>query len=113
MKEQNHPDQVEENKMGGIGPIYTKHFVTGESCGAHIRILAQVTLPVGSSLGVHTHSGEREVYHILSGKALYQDDEQTYEIAAGDTTVCLDGHSHGISNIGEEDLVWVAAVIRD
>ena len=48
----------------------------------------------------------------MSGKALYTDNGKTYEVKAGDTTFCADGESHGIENIGDEDLNFIALIIK-
>ena len=61
------------------------------------RILT-LTLPVGSSIGLHTHTGNCEIIHVLSGRGVCHDD-------AGMTHYCPEGHTHGIDNTGAEPLV--------
>lgn len=48
---------------------------------------------------------------ILSGTGLYTDDGKTYEVHAGDTTYCADGHCHGLENTGDGDLKFMALII--
>ena len=83
---------------------------TGE---AHVRTAVQdgmgriltLTLPVGASIGLHTHQGNCEIIHVLSGSGVCHDDGTDIPIAAGATLYCPEGHTHGIDNTGAEPLV--------
>ena len=101
-----------KNKAGGKGEIYITHLLTQKEMVGQCGMFAKVVVPPGSSLGVHPHNGNTETYHILQGKALYTDNSETYEVKPGDTTFCADGDSHGIENIGDEDLIFVALIIN-
>ena len=68
------------------------------------RILT-LTLPVGSSIGLHTHQGNCEIIHVLSGSGVCHDDGTDVAISAGMTHYCPEGHTHGIDNTGREPLV--------
>ena len=102
-----------KNKAGGKGEIQITHllpphFFPTENC----QMFASVVIPAGASIGVHKHNGNTETYHILQGKALYTDNEKTYEVGVGETTFCADGESHGIENIGDEYLKFIALIIK-
>ena len=56
------------------------------------------------------HHGETEVYHILSGEGIYQDNNKTYPVQAGMTTFCEDGSGHAVSCSGKEPLVFLAMI---
>ena len=102
-----------KNKAGGKGEIQITHllppnfFATG-----NCQMFASVVIPAGASIGNHPHNGNTETYHILQGKALYTDNGKTYEVGVGDTTFCADGDEHGIENIGEEDLKFIALIVK-
>ena len=68
--------------------------------------------PFGKSnlISYHEHRGETEVYHILSGEGLYQDNDKTYPVEAEMTTFCEDGNGHAISCKGDEPLVFLAMI---
>ena len=68
------------------------------------RILT-LTLPVGSSIGLHTHTGNCEIIHVLSGSGVCHDDGTDVPLTAGMTHYCPEGHTHGIDNTGAEPLV--------
>ena len=72
--------------------------------------LAKVTILPGDELPYHEHHGETEVYHILSGEGIYQDNNKTYPMQAGMTTFCEDGSGHAVSCSGKEPLVFLAMI---
>ena len=100
-----------KNKAGGKGEIFITHLLTPEEMVGKCGMFAKVRIPVGASLGVHQHVGTNETYHLLQGKGLYTDNGKTYEVKAGETTFCADGDTHGIENIGDEDLIFIALII--
>lgn len=101
-----------KNKAGGKGEIYITHLLTQNEMDGQCGMFAKVVVPKNSSLGEHFHHGNTETYHILQGKALYTDNDKKYEVKPGDTTFCADGSMHGIENIGEEDLIFIALIIN-
>ena len=101
-----------EKKAGGKGTISITHLLPSNYPTENCQMFASVVLPSGASIGNHKHNGNSETYHILSGKALYTDNGKTYEVGVGDTTFCADGDSHGIENIGDEDLKFIALIIK-
>ena len=75
-----------------------------------VTLFAKVTILPGDELSYHEHHGETEVYHILSGEGLYQDNDKTYPVEAEMTTFCEDGNGHAISCKGDEPLVFLAMI---
>lgn len=101
----------EKNKAGGKGEITIEKLLSAKELDGKCGMFAKVTVPPGASLGIHEHHGNTETYHILQGKALYNDNGKDVEIGVGKTTFCADGEKHGIENIGDEDLVFMALII--
>ena len=99
-----------EKPSGGEGYILKEALLGAEELGAHCKMFSKVTLPPHSELGHHEHHGETEVYHILSGEGIYQDNNKTYPVQAGMTTFCEDGSGHAVSCAGEEPLVFLAMI---
>lgn len=104
--------QKAQNKAGGKGEITIAHLLTPAELDGKCAMFAKVTIPPGCSIGIHEHHGNTETYHILSGKALYNDNGREIHIGAGATTFCPDGEQHGIENEGSEDLVFMALIIN-
>ena len=106
---------IEQNTVSakkGKGEIFITHLLTQKEMLDKCGMFASVRIPVGASLNVHQHVDTNETYYILQGKGLYTDNGKTYEIKAGDTTYCADGDTHGIENIGDEDLIFIALIIK-
>ena len=100
-----------KNKAGGKGEIFITQLLTPAEMVGKCEMFAKVRIPVGASLGVHQHVGNNETYHILQGTAAYTDNKEVYAVKAGDTTFCADGDFHGIENLGDEDLIFIALII--
>lgn len=106
---------IEQNTVTakkGKGEIFITHLLTPKEMLGKCAMFARVRVPVGASLNVHQHVNTNETYYILQGKALYTDNGATYEVKAGDTTYCADGDTHGIENIGDDDLIFIALIIN-
>lgn len=86
---------IREHANGGKGRLIIQPILSDAELGNKCRLYARVTIPVGSSMGLHTHSGDGE----------------TREVGPGDATFCADGHNHAIENIGDTDLVLMALII--
>lgn len=102
-----------EHMAGGNGHALIRHILGKEELKDKGRLYAEVTLEPGCSVGYHTHHNESETYYILSGEGNYDDDGRIRPVKAGDITYTPDGHSHGLSNSGTENLVFMALIIYD
>ena len=107
------PPKIIEHANGGKGRIILQPIAGPDILKDKCRVYVKATLEKGCSMGVHKHKGDREIYHILSGKALYTDNDKTYEMNPGDSACCENGNSHGIENIGEENLVFIGLILYD
>ena len=66
--------------------------------------VAQITLPVGASIGYHTPDDSYEVIYVLSGCGTCYDGDQVYPVSAGMVQYCPQFDGHSIVNTGTEDL---------
>ena len=62
----------------------TEKLLEGERLSGKVTLFAKVTILPGDELPYHEHHGETEAYHILSGAGMYQDNDKTYPVQAGD-----------------------------
>ena len=96
--------------FNSLSPTVVPHFKGGEG-EAQVRTAVSdgmgriLTLPVGSSIGLHTHTGNCEIIHVLSGRGVSHEDGTDVPLTAGMTHYCPEGHTHGIDNTGTEPLV--------
>lgn len=102
-----------ENRAGGKGTMHIERLLSKEECGETISMYAKVTVDVNSSIGVHTHVNDGESYYILEGKAKYIENGTESILNAGDITYTGHGSSHGIENIGEIPLVFMALISKE
>ena len=96
----------------GRGSVYLDHLLEGEDLNNKCSLFARVTIKPGDALHVHPHEGEAESYYILQGTGLYTDNDREYLVSAGCVTYTGDGEKHGIKNVGEDDLVFIALIIN-
>jgi mannose-6-phosphate isomerase-like protein (cupin superfamily) len=58
----------------------------------------------GSAIGYHEQH-EDEIYYVLSGRGMMKVDDKDFEVGPGDAVLTRPGSSHGLKQIGTEDLV--------
>jgi mannose-6-phosphate isomerase-like protein (cupin superfamily) len=61
-------------------------------------------LKPGSGIGYHEQK-EDEIYYVLSGRGMMTIDGKEFEVGAGTAILTRPGSSHGLKQIGTEDLV--------
>ena len=58
----------------------------------------------GSAIGYHLQR-EDEIYYVLSGRGMMTIDGKEFEVGPGDAVLTRPGSSHGLKQIGRDDLV--------
>lgn len=92
------------NCHGGEGVLrHMEVFGQGEFQAA-IRFMNYTVLPPGTSIGLHRHGNDQEVYVILQGRGEMELDGQVLPAQPGDVYVNAPGGTHGLRNTGREDL---------
>jgi mannose-6-phosphate isomerase-like protein (cupin superfamily) len=61
-------------------------------------------MKAGSAIGYHLQA-EDEIYYILSGKGSMTIDGKNFDVGPGDAILTRTGSSHGLKQVGTEDLV--------
>jgi uncharacterized cupin superfamily protein len=62
--------------------------------------------PGASSCPYHAHSGQSELYLVLSGSGKFRSPGGLTDLNSGDAVYCGPGEPHQIINDGEKDLVF-------
>lgn len=86
--------------------------------GAYRRMVVQegplragvLALAAGAEIDEHAHLESSEVFHIVSGRAIFDIDDVPHELAPGDLLFVGAGERHGIRVHADEPLVMVIAV---
>ena len=102
--------EKKERMRDGEGTVSIVHLVDCEG-EKNIRMLAELTLPPGASIGSHRHEGETEYFLVLSGGGRLNDDGTEKAVKAGDTIITGNGASHSIKNTGADPLVMHAVIV--
>lgn len=101
-----------KNRCGGKGTMHIERLLPPEILKEHVKMYAKVTIDINSSLGYHEHVDDGECYYILQGTALYNDNGEEKVLTSGACTFTPAGSGHGIENIGEEALVFMALILK-
>ena len=75
--------------------------------------IANVTLGPDAEAEYHEHFGESEIYYIIEGVGLYNDNGTEEMVFEGDVTFTPEGDGHGMKNIGDDELRFVAITVLD
>jgi len=104
--------KVLEAHRGGKGHVIIKCLLGDKELDGKCELYAEVTLKPDCSIGYHEHKGESETYYILSGEGEYNDNGVSTIVRGGDVTFTSSGNGHGIENVGNKDLVFMALIIK-
>jgi mannose-6-phosphate isomerase-like protein (cupin superfamily) len=102
--------EQKEKMRDGEGTVTLTHFVDG-STQHHARMLAEITLPPGASIGKHQHDGETEYFIFLEGTGTVNDNGAETPIKPGDVMITGDGAFHDVKNTGSVPLVFNALIV--
>ena len=105
--------ETREQMRGGTGQVRLEHIVPNEKLPSKARLFSVTTLEKDCGIGLHEHNGESEVYYVLEGEGVLEDNGVKTTFRKGDCHVCGDGCSHALSNEKEEPLILVAAIILE
>lgn len=89
---------------GGEGEVSAKMFMDEKG-----KIMLS-RLPVGASIGMHTHTASSEMNYVISGEGKAVCDGKDEVLKEGACQYCPKGSSHSIINTGQEDLVLFTVV---
>ena len=96
----------------GQGQIdFVRPFCDGDFDTA-LSFVDYVEIPPGSSIGVHRHGNNEEIYFIVEGTGAMVTNDETYRVETGDLIVNRRNWSHGLENDTDQRLrvlVWEVA----
>jgi mannose-6-phosphate isomerase-like protein (cupin superfamily) len=104
--------EVRERMRDGKGPVKLLHVFRREELRGRARLFARLSLPRGSSIGWHEHDGEEEVFYILSGSGVVNDNGTSARVGPGDAVLTGGGAGHAIENQDDEPLELMAVILQ-
>ena len=104
-----------ENQVrNGDGTCNEAAVFTRDELKTKLLGIGMTTIHPGSSIGVHPHEDNEEVYLILAGHGVATIDGREQRVRPGDVMVNQPGCSHGLRNAGEDEMrIFAFAVATD
>ena len=112
IKREDMPVEVREKMRDGTGSTRMQDMLP-KGKPAHMRLFSMITLNPGDSIGQHVHEGETEIYLILAGQGLVDDDGVEIVVNVGDTVSTGGGAGHSIACAGDKPLVLAAVIVTE
>ena len=78
--------------------------VVADTAGGGAAWIDLVLVPLGCSIGEHTHGDDEETYVIVDGSATMVVDGSEIQVGPGDVIVNRAGGTHGLRNTGSSPL---------
>ncbi len=103
--------EIKHQMRGGNGSVELTHIFRQDELTGKARLFAKVTLNKGCSIGLHNHDAEEEIYYIIQGRAVVNDNGNITEVSAGDAVLTGNGGSHCIENKEDEPVVMIAVIL--
>ena len=98
------------NMRDGNGTVELTSFATPEELYNKGRLFANITLKPGCSIGYHVHEADSELFYLMKGEVLYNDNGVECTLTAVDVMICPVGTGHAIANNSQE-VAEICAVI--
>ena len=105
-----------QDVAGGKGTLYGEFAFIRDNAREEdaIKEIGFMTLKPGAYIGLHAHNDNEDAYLILSGIGVFTDgDNNAWIVKAGDMTIARPGQSHGLANLGSEDLVFLDIIAKN
>lgn len=103
--------ELRKNMRGGQGTVTIRHLFKQDELTGKARMVAEITIPAGGSIGFHQHDREEEIYYIIAGQGKVLDQDETKTVGPGDAVLTGGGKGHAVENIGTGSLVMMAVIL--
>jgi len=97
------PGEKGSKSHGGKGEYFVRTLLDGVP-GSAFKYVRDLTLYPNSSIGEHLHSGDEEIYFIISGTGMMTVDGEECLVGPGSAILTQSGSYHGLRNEGAENL---------
>ena len=103
--------EYREHMRDGNGIVEITNFATPEELNNKGRLFANITLNPGCSIGYHVHENESELFYVMKGEAVYNDNGTEVPVSAGDVMICPSGSGHAVANNSAETTELCAVIL--
>jgi mannose-6-phosphate isomerase-like protein (cupin superfamily) len=98
------PGERGSRSHGGAGEYSVRTLLDQVPGASAIKYVRDLTLYAGSSIGPHPHSGDEEIYFVISGSGVMDVDGEERPVGPGSVVLTLSGSQHGLQNTGDQEL---------
>ena len=102
---------IKTQMRGGEGEILITHIFNREELHDKARLCAKIIVNPGCSIGLHEHTEEQEIFYIIKGKGIFDDNGSKVELSAGDSILTGFGANHSVKNSSDEPLEMLAVIL--
>lgn len=93
----------------GRGEIESVRAFVDADLETNLQFVEYVEMPPGTSIGIHTHGDDEELYFIVAGEGVMTVESTEYRVRQGDLVLNPRGGTHGLRNDSDAPiglLVW-------
>ena len=90
--------ETDQNSHGGVGEIEIQKVFRRADFEGGWDFALRVVMPPNSSMGVHQHGQDEEMYIILKGEGLMTIEGREQRVSSGDMILNKPGGTHGLLN---------------
>jgi len=113
IKKEKSTTEVRERMREGPGRVVIQNSLKKEEYPPHCRLFAPIILEKGCGIGTHTHTGEAEIFYVVEGEGVYNDNGRECLFQKGDLSVTYSGECHSVRNEKDETMVIMAAILPE
>ena len=96
--------QTVDRNHGGQGVIQFRRLLTGKDFAGPIEFVDFTVIPPGSTIGIHRHDGNEEIYLIAAGRPRVAVDGEETRLKRGSIAVVHSGQTHQLLNDTSDDV---------
>jgi len=108
-------NEIREERIHGLkegkGAIKLSHLLEKEELSGKGRLCAREVIEPGNSIGYHQHEGDFELYYVLEGEGIVNDNGVETTVRKGDVVRTGQGEFHSIQNVGDRNLELIAIIL--
>lgn len=112
IKAENLPATLLEAPRGGTGTATRMAYDAACGFKGEVTNFAMMSLNPASSIGLHKHTGDMEIYMILDGTPKTSDNGVEAILGPCDMLVTKDGEEHCLINDTDTPVVFLALIIK-
>ena len=86
---------------GGVGTLEFRRLMVADEFSSSIDFVDYTIIPAGSTIGLHQHTGNEELYLIVSGVAVVTVEQEERQLTRGSIGIVRSGQSHKLRNGGD------------